>query len=47
MNPNFFADLTPKEAIKTIKSIWASEMAEMTYRTRLECLYTRNITSRQ
>ena len=33
--PIFLAYLSPKEAIKTIKSIWATEMARMTYRTRL------------
>ena len=31
----FLAYLTPNEAIKTIKSILATEMAKMTYRTRL------------
>ena len=33
--PIFLAYLTPNEAIKTIKSILATEMAKMTYRTRL------------
>ena len=33
--PIFLAHLTPNEAIKTIKSILATEMAKMTYRTRL------------
>ena len=33
--PIFLAYLTPNEAIKTIKSILETEMAKMTYRTRL------------
>ena len=33
--PIFLAYLTPNEAIKTMKSILATEMAKMTYRTRL------------
>ena len=33
--PMFLTYLTPKEAIKTIKSILATEMANMIYRTRL------------
>ena len=33
--PIFLAYLTPNEAIKTIKAILATEMAKMTYRTRL------------